>query len=56
LPVPETQPNLVPQEERENASSLARRAHLHRKRRISYDTTSHEEVLGRYIGGLYGEV
>jgi len=35
LPVPETRPSLVPQQERRNASSLAHRSHLHRKVRIS---------------------
>jgi hypothetical protein len=44
LPVPETRPNLVPQEERGNASSFARRAHLHRSRRISYNATTSREV------------
>ncbi len=35
LASPETRPTLVPQEERGNASLLARRSHLHRKVRIS---------------------
>ena len=44
LPVPETRPNLVPQEERGNASSFARRAHLHRNRAISYNAPTSREV------------